>query len=219
MNRIRIEILTGIVFLAAIAILAYYTILVGKNFIKPEDTYPLTVYFKDAAGLQKENKVMVNGVYSGSVADISLKNNLVEVKLAMFNRFDLYSNYGIFIMNEAAIGGKQIRIYPGEETKAAGGVNESVSLETSLTGSSRDPFDSISSVIEDNRDDIRAAVANLRSFSEKLNSDKGTVAKLLTDDKLANQAGELLEQIKETIEDAREQAPVTSFIKAALTAF
>jgi len=62
-------------------------------------------------------------------------------------------------------------------------------------------------------------IRNLRSFSEKLNSGQGTLSKLLTDDKIANQASDLLEQLRDTIEDAREQAPVTSFIKAALMAF
>jgi len=218
-SKISIEFLTGIIFFAAISILVYYTVLVGKKAIAPEKTWKMTVYFEDALGLQKENKVMVNGVYSGNVAAINLNDDLVQVDLAMFNRFSVYSDYRIYISNESAIGGKQIRIYPGGRSVEDGRANEPIASDIRLVGTARDPFDSISNVIEDNRDNIKVMVSNLRSFSEKLNSSKGTISKLLTDDKIANQTSALLEQIRETIEDAREQAPVTSFIRAALTAF
>ena len=218
-SRISIEFFTGIIFFAAISILIYYTVLVGQKTIAPEKTWKMTVYFKDTLGLQKENRVLVNGVYSGNVVSINLNDNLVKVDLAMFNRFSLYSNYRIYISNESAIGGKQIRIYPGEGDSLNGKVNELIAFDTHLVGTARDPFDSISDLIDDNRDNIKVAVSNLRSFSEKLNSGQGTLYKLLTDDKIANQASDLLEQLRDTIEDAREQAPVTSFIRAALTAF
>lgn len=217
--KISVEFLTGIIFFAAVSILVYYTVLIGKNVIAPEKTWQMTVYFKDAMGLQKENKVMVNGVYSGNVAAINLNGDLVRVDLAMFNSFYVYSDYRIYISSESAIGGRQIRIYPGGKNNQDGSVNETVTLDELLVGSARDPFDSISNVIEDNRDNIKVMIRNLRSFSEKLNSGQGTLSKLLTDDKIANQASDLLEQLRDTIEDAREQAPVTSFIKAALMAF
>ena len=217
--RINIEFLTGIIFFAAVSILVYFTVVVGQRAISPEKTWPMTVYFEDALGLQKESRVMVNGVYSGTVAAINLDNGLARVELAMFNRFYIYSDHRIHIATESAIGGKHIRIYPGGKNNGDGGYNEIIESDTFLVGSARDPFDSISNVIEDNRDNIKVMISNLRSFSEKLNSGKGTISKLLTDDKIANQASDLLEQLRETIEDAREQAPVTSFIKAALMAF
>ena len=218
-SRISIEFLTGIVFFAAISILVYYTVLVGKKTIMPENTWQMTVYFEDALGLQKESKVMVNGVYSGNVTAIKLNDNLVQVDLAMFNRFSLHADYRIYVANESAIGGRQIRIYPGGKEGKNGEINEPVASDALLVGIARDPFDSLSNMIDDNRDNIKATVNNLRSFSEKLNSGQGTIYKLLTDDKIANQTSDLLEQIKDTIEDVREQAPVTSFIRAALTAF
>ena len=218
-SKISIEFLTGIVFFAAVSILVYYTVLAGKKTIMPENTWQMTVYFEDALGLQKESKVMVNGVYSGNVSAISLNDNLVQVDFAMFNRFSLYADYRIYVANESAIGGKQVRIYPGGKEDKNGKISEFIASDVRLVGNTRDPFDSISNVIDDNRDNIRVTVRNLRSFSEKLNSNQGTISKLLTDDKIANQTSDLLEQIRDTIEDLREQAPVTSFIRAALTAF
>ena len=217
--RTSVELLTGIIFFAAVSILVYYTVLVGQKTIAPEKTWQMTIYFEDALGLQKESRVMVNGVYSGNVMAINLTDNLVQVDLAMFNRFSIYPNYRIYVASESAIGGKQIRIYPGGKDNRNDGINELVAPDSLLIGTTRDPFDSISNVIEDNRENIKVTIRNLRSFSEKLNSGQGTISKLLTDDKIANQASDLLEQLRETIEDAREQAPVTSFIRAALTAF
>lgn len=218
-GRVRIELLTGIIFITAMFVLAYYTILVSQREINSENAYEVTVRFIDAAGLKESHRVTVNGVDSGAVKSVTLKNNFAEVKLAMFNHFELYSNYRIFITSESAIGGKQIRIYPGSESDDSGHVFEQIHIDQPLIGTLRDPIETINVILNENRDNIRVAVANLRVFSEKLNSNKGTLSKLLSDDTIAEQTSTLLEQLKDTVEDAREQAPVTSFIRAALMAF
>ena len=38
-------------------------------------------------------------------------------------------------------------------------------------------------------------------------------------EKLINKAQTLVDELKDVVEDVREQAPITSFIRAALTAF
>lgn len=218
-GKVKSEFITGIVFAAALAVLAYYTILVSRNSIDSKKTFPITVNFEDASGIQKEGRVMVKGVYSGIVSGVELGEEYVQIKLAMFNEFNLYPNYKILIETDGVLGGKQIRIYPGTPTDEQGNRMQTVSFDEVLQGESRDPIESLTSLIEENRDDIRIAVANFRGFSEKLNNGNGTIAKLLTDDKIANQTSELLDQVRDTVEDVREQAPVTSFIRAALTAF
>ena len=218
-GRIRIELLTGVIFISAMIVLGYYTILVSKQAFSKDDVFKMTVYFSDVSGLRENHKVMVNGVYSGAVENVKLNENLAEVTIVMFNHFKIYSNYRVFITGESAIGGKQIRIYPGSGTDELGNFYDQISLEQPLTGVLRDPLETLNILLDENREDIRIAVRNIRGFSEKLNSNNGTLSKLLTEDKLAGQASDLLEQLKDTIEDAREQAPVTSFIRAALTAF
>ena len=58
-----------------------------------------------------------------------------------------------------------------------------------------------------------------REISDKINYGQGTIGKLINKDNIHAQTDQLVKELRETIEDAREQAPITSFIKAALTAF
>jgi phospholipid/cholesterol/gamma-HCH transport system substrate-binding protein len=61
--------------------------------------------------------------------------------------------------------------------------------------------------------------ANLAVVTAKLSSGEGTIGRLLMHDKMYQDADDLVKELRESVEDAREQAPVTSFIRAALTAF
>lgn len=218
-GRLKAEFLTGLVFIAAVCILGYFTIMVSHEVFKGNDTYLMSAVFNDAAGLQKSNKVMVNGVYSGSVVSVDLCDQGVIVEMEMFKKFSLYSNYKIMIGNDSVLGGRQIKICPGTGMDPSGKTFETVSVDTILAGEKQDIFETLNSVVEENRENIRITIANIRKFSDKLNSGKGTVSRLLTDDKIADKTENLLDQVKDTIEDVREQAPVTSFIRAALMAF
>jgi phospholipid/cholesterol/gamma-HCH transport system substrate-binding protein len=218
-NRLKIEISVGLIFFVALSILGYYTVIVSKEVFKSGDLYYLKVHFRNAGALSEDNKVFVNGVYSGTVLSVKLRDEYAEATFEMFNRFRLYSNYEVRVKTEAAIGGKQVMINPGSAMGDDGRVYGQIDAGVILTGGVDDPIESFTSLINDNRENVRVAISNIREFTEKLNSGRGTVSRLLNDEKLANQANDLMEQLKETVEDAREQAPVTSFIRAALTAF
>ncbi len=98
---------------------------------------------------------------------------------------------------------------------------------TDLQGqSSGDPLAGISELISENREDVRRAVNNVAEITRKINTGHGTIGKLVNDDELHRDATYLLKdaeivvrEMRESLEDTREQAPVNSFIRAALTAF
>ena len=213
------EFIVGVVFIAALATLGYFTIVRGELF-SDKEYYELTVIFPDVESLSLGNKVLVNGVESGTVESISLLSDArVIVTMKMFQHFALYENYRIVLKNQTAIGGRIIVIYPGE-LKREGVLYEPVESYKNLHGVTiGDPLSKISEIIDENRGDLREAIVNLREFSEKINKGEGTIAKLVNEDKIHKDTGKLIEELRETIEDSREQAPVTSFIRAALTAF
>ena len=82
-----------------------------------------------------------------------------------------------------------------------------------------DPLTKISEVIDENREDLKATVQNISEFTEKINKGEGTIGKLVNEDSIHDETGKLIKELRDTVEDSREQAPVTSFIRAALTAF
>lgn len=218
MKRIN-EFIVGVVFICAMTVLGYFTIIRGEFFSKKE-YYTITAIFNDVESLSIGNKVLVNGVESGTVESIELMPDAkVIVEMKMFKKFTMYENYRITLKNQTAIGGRIIVINPGEYQKERMEYGE-ISVYKNLHGSTiGDPLSKISEIIDENRGDLREAIANFREFSEKINKGNGTIAKLVNEDTMHKDTVKLINELRDTIEDAREQAPVTSFIRAGLLAF
>jgi len=218
MTRLN-EFIVGVVFFFAMAVLGYFTIIKG-SFFDSKKYYNISVIFENVEGLSVGDHVMVNGVLSGNVRSIRLlEDGSVKVVLKMYERFTIYENYKIVMKNLTALGGRRISIYPGKEVENGIMYREIVS-RTNLSGSSLgDPFALLAEVIEENRDELQSSIRNLSEFAEKINKGKGTIAKLVNEDTVHNDTDKLLNDLRDTVEDSREQAPVTSFIRAALTIF
>ena len=218
-EKISREIAVGIVFIVALVILGYYTIIMSSRFIEPDNAYTMTVVFPNVEGLTVANKVKVNGVISGKVENITLLDHHVKVKLKMFNNFTLYENFIIRIRNEALLGKKFVSIFPGTPVDNNAIEQGVVITRENLPGRYEDIMTSLSEVIEENRDNIYVSMSNIRQITDKISRGNGTLAKLINNAEVHDQAGSLVKELRESIEDAREQAPITSFIRAALTAF
>ncbi len=92
--------------------------------------------------------------------------------------------------------------------------------------SAGDPVAGIAELISENRGNVRETIANVRDITQKINEGRGTLGLLVNDDELHRNANTLVtdaqtvvKELRESLEDTREQAPVTSFVRAALTAF
>jgi phospholipid/cholesterol/gamma-HCH transport system substrate-binding protein len=218
-GKFRNEIVVGILFLVAMIILGYYTIIMSRKFLEPAAVYRITVIFPNVEGLEDANKVRINGVEAGSVEEIKLKGHQVLVKLKMFTEFTLYQNFSIKIKSDSLLGKKFIGISPGSPYDKKGVAQVVVTDRENLPGKYEDVLGSLTELIDENRDNIYASIRNLRDITDKINAGKGTIGKLINEDKLAQQTVDLVKELRETIEDAREQAPITSFLRAALTAF
>lgn len=92
--------------------------------------------------------------------------------------------------------------------------------------STGDPLAGLSELISENRADVRQTIKNIESITNKINTGDGTLGQLVNNDELHRNANTLVtdaqvvvREMRESLEDTREQAPVNSFIRAALTAF
>jgi phospholipid/cholesterol/gamma-HCH transport system substrate-binding protein len=213
------EFIVGIVFFLAMGILAYYTI-VRSDIFDTRTYYSGTVIFNDVEGLALGNKVLVNGVDAGTVTAIDLMSDgRITVSFKLFKIFNIYENYRIVLKNQTALGGRIIVIYPGSPGEN-GSIFATADSINNLAGITiGDPLTKISEVIDENREGIKVAIENFSEFSEKINKGNGTIGKLVNKDTLHEDTGNLIKELRDTVEDTREQAPVTSFIRAALTAF
>lgn len=214
------EIVVGIFFFIAMAILGYYTIIMTGGFFDRPEEYYMTVRFPHVGGLATKTKVRVNGVISGEVYRIDLdENNVVVVVLKMNRKFRLYANYQISIQSEGALGSRYVSINPGNRM-INNQLLEEIRDYTHLEGRSfGDTLALLSELIAENRENVYATIKNIREVTEKINKGHGTLGKLINEGKVHDSTEGLIRELRDAIEDTREQAPVTSFIRAALTAF
>ncbi|HPS57402.1 MAG TPA: MlaD family protein [Spirochaetota bacterium] len=218
MTRIN-EFIVGVVFFFAMAVLTYFTVIKGE-FFDTRTYYTMSVIFEEVQGLSEGDHVQVNGVDGGNVISIRLlDDSRVRVVLKMHVDFRIYENYTIVMKNTTALGGRIISINPGK-AESEGLYFSEVESKNDLIGSSLgDPFSLLAEVIQENREELANTIHNISEFAEKINKGDGTIAKLVNEDTVHDEAGKTLKQVRDTLEDSREQAPVTSFIRAALTFF
>jgi phospholipid/cholesterol/gamma-HCH transport system substrate-binding protein len=68
-------------------------------------------------------------------------------------------------------------------------------------------------------ENVRRTLAHVEKVSDALASGKGTLGRLIMDDRLVGEAERILVEIRESVEDLREQAPINSFVTAIFQAF
>ncbi|MCB1192262.1 MAG: MCE family protein [Leptospiraceae bacterium] len=166
---------------------------------------------------------------------------MVEVTISLPSPIKLYENYTIKIKNESLLSGRVIAIDPGtaydQDPKTGkmlpgAKVRKPIDFQTLsrtmvIEGkTTEDPLVTLSELIAENRADIRKTVSNISLITEKINNGNGTIGKLINNDEIhknvntaLSDAQIVLRELREGLEDTREQAPVTSFIRALLSAF
>lgn len=243
------NLLVGILFVIAAAVVGFFTIITeGGPFKKELNT--TNVYFNSAEGLKIGSKVTLHGVPFGyvskvSLVDVDIEGNVirdkneewkaigtrVEVTIVTPKPLKLYENYEIKIRNESLLSGRIIAINPGtEEDEKRKKKNQILDLKNpnvKVRGETADdPLVLFSELIAENRADVKKIFSNVADITEKINNGKGTLGKIINSDEIHNSVNTtltdaqiVLRELREGLEDTREQAPVTSFIRAALTAF
>ncbi|MBN2403501.1 MAG: MCE family protein [Spirochaetes bacterium] len=214
------EIAVGLFFFLALAILSYFTIIMSGDIFETREYYKMTAIFQNVEGLDNSSKVKVNGVLSGFVEDVVLMpDNSILVKLKMYQKFVLYENYKIKVRYETMLGGRFVGIDPGLAFKD-GKHYAIVESRANLKGEAMvDAIAELSDLIAENRPNIYKTIKNIKEITAKINAGQGTLGKLVNENKVYNNTDDLIKDLRETMEDAREQAPITSFIRAALLAF
>lgn len=213
------EFIVGLVFIVAMIVLGYFTILRGE-LLEQKEYFSSSIIFTDVEGLIVGNKILINGVNSGAVDKIDLMDDArVLVSVSLYRKLNLYENYKITLKSQSALGGKVIAIYPGCADLDGQSFSRVVNTENLQGYTIGDPLTKLSEIIDENRENIAAALGNMREFTDKVNRGKGTLGKLVNEDTIHADTGKLLNELRDAVEDAREQAPVTSFIRAALSAF
>ncbi|TGJ98595.1 MCE family protein [Leptospira langatensis] len=240
--------LVGAIFSVAVVVVGYFTVMTEGGPVQKRGEF-LRINFKNSEGIKVGNKVTVQGVPFGYVSNIRLiqidENGAVlpagevgvatrvEVTILLKEPLRMYENYDITIRNESLLSGRVISIDPGtSESADERGPAKTFPVVDYKAGASlkgrvlQDPLVSLSELIAENRGDIRKTFSNVADITTKINSGDGTLGRLINRDDLhtnvntvLTDAQIVLRELREGLEDTREQAPVTSFIRAALSSF
>lgn len=154
---------------------------------------------------------------SGKIIAINPGNSLPDKKGQVANKI------GILSTPVAVLSRKGMSALDMATQSSNNGQESFVTLQGESSG---DPVAGFSEMISENRRNVRETIENIRSITGKINNGNGTLGLLVNDDELHQNANTLVSdaqtvvtEIRESLEDTREQAPVTSFVRAALTAF
>lgn len=197
------KIKTGIFVTAGLAILLLLIIFIGNQRNLFKSTITLNVKYKTVAGLQEGNFVRFAGINVGSVELIEIKNDTtvlvvlsIQEKVKSFIKIDSKAS----IANDGLMGDKLIMILPGSDSSTIIKNNgELVAIN---------PFDmeKVMTKVDHVFSNIDTLSGHLASIFSKVNSGKGTLGKLINDDKVANDISQTIATAKETAKTAKKAA-------------
>ncbi len=182
------ELLVGVFVAAVLVVLFYFTVIIsGHDFFVGKNRNTVSVKFADAGGLKIRDSVRVRGVVVGEVSSVKFSNGGVLVRLSLEEKVVLKDGYEIAVRSSSMLGGNHVAI-----TEGTGAV---LSKETVLEGIPapnwmKDLGDVIGNMREATEDGkLKKIVANLetasdsiKSITERLESGKGMLGKLMSDD-------------------------------------
>jgi phospholipid/cholesterol/gamma-HCH transport system substrate-binding protein len=203
----------GLFTFAGIVVLAFIIFFIGNKRNLFSSTFDLYGNFKNVGGLNVGNNVRFAGINEGVVSAITIINDTtVRVDLTMNNNVQKFikTDSKLTIGSDGLVGDKLITISPGGVTSTQI-VKDGNQLQTVP------PFDADKLIakltgIADNAGNL---IQNLAAITGKVNSGKGSLGRLLNNDRMANDLDATVKQAKTTMANVHK---TTSTLNEDLTA-
>ncbi|MFH1024043.1 MAG: MlaD family protein [Planctomycetota bacterium] len=187
----------GFLFALALVLLLISTVIVGNlNIFRRGVAYD--AIFSSVAGLKPNHDVFYEGVRAGSVESITLEGDMIRARLRLTMTPGIRSDSRITIKDSTALGGKHVEITrgtPAGKILPPGSTLRGVDPENVLDSVTR-VAGQAGKMLEENRDNIRETMSSVRGITEKINTAKGTVGKLISEK-------EIYDDLRATIADAK----------------
>jgi phospholipid/cholesterol/gamma-HCH transport system substrate-binding protein len=187
----------GIFTLAGLAVLVIGIFLIGNKKGLFSSTFNVHGMFKNVNGLQVGNNARFAGINVGVVEDIQIMNDTtVKVVLTLNDDVKKFikKDAKLSIGSDGLMGDKLVVISPG------GGIsNEQVKNGDQLAGINPLDVDKIINKFTKIADDAGDLVEGLAAIVNKVNSGKGSIGRLLNNDKMAKDLEGTVKQAKTTM--------------------
>jgi phospholipid/cholesterol/gamma-HCH transport system substrate-binding protein len=207
MTQKRREAIVGIVFVGALVILGFFTVVIGKyNPLEPPKK--LWVYFPSVGGLREGNVVRIAGLEIGQVKRMKLMPKGVLARLEVQPGVRLHEGYEIKVRSFSPLGGKYVDVDRGDLTKPEVETDfvdpEKNYTEVLRGGVEAELISELSDLAEKAKPVVLDAVKNLRDATAKINEMQGTIGKLIGDPTIHDNLARATERLDEAVEHATE---------------
>ncbi len=219
----------GIFVLAALLLLGYMSLRVGKfSFLASRDTFPLKARFTSASGLAENGRVEIAGVEVGRIKDIQLVNGQAVVGLMLQPGLNLHEDASARVRTKGMLGEKYIELDQGNlaapllppgstlsKTESAVEFDQILAKVPALLDDFRPILDDVKSVTttlqkvigsQEGENNLKAMIENFTETSKTLNKvaknladGQGTLGKLLKDDGLYREVQGVVREVRVSV--------------------
>jgi phospholipid/cholesterol/gamma-HCH transport system substrate-binding protein len=200
-SNTRRDFILGIVFFGTLALLLYYTIVLTGFSLNPKTS--LMAWFPDARGLKEGDAVHVAGRPTGTVRDVILdyerpEETRIGVTMEFAEPPQLREGYTMAIVEYSALGGRVVEIDPGPP--GARPIGAGVELSGSAEPGA---LEVLRELVEENREDLRAALSSLRTSLDDITAGKGLLGALINDTSMRDDLDRTLADLRGIADDVR----------------
>ena len=196
----RRHIALGLLFLASLTILSYYT-LFKTDFSLFQQRQEIVAYAENARGLRKGAPVLYAGVRWGKVEPVAPdlerpRDERVRIDVVLDQPSVLFADHEVKIEAASVLGGVQLSIDPG--SRVTGEIDVTAPLRA---GTTPDVLAAVGELVDENRESIRNAIAGLESVVEALGGTEGTIGRLINDPETADNLSKAITSIEGTFDN------------------
>jgi phospholipid/cholesterol/gamma-HCH transport system substrate-binding protein len=189
----------GFVFFVALVVLGFTTLLL-KNLNPFGHPMVLRIHFERAQGLRPGSDVRVDGVLFGRVDQVMLHPvSGVRVVVKVSENITLYKDAEILVESSSVLGGNIVSIKRGKPEAGKPPKEQELDLTQELAGKSRPGLEEVGELVDENRANVRALIANLKDVSQALKDGQGTIGKLLKSDELHKETVDTIKEVRAEI--------------------
>ncbi|MFN4132294.1 MAG: MlaD family protein, partial [Caldimicrobium sp.] len=205
------EIKVGIFVFLGILALLYLTVKLAQEAFAPKDSYKIYAVFESVSGLIKGAKVEMAGVPIGKVGEITLTpDGKAKVELLIYKKYKIQEDASAVVRTFGVLGDKFIEIRPGSAQAYLSEGATIVKTESpvdldQILASIGPTVEGLKEILgsQEGKENLKILIANIRDASEsfkkiadKVEKGKGTLGKLITDDKLYNDLSATSQSLK-----------------------
>lgn len=188
----------GALFLAALCVLGYYTLfLTDISWFKK--TYDLQIHFQNLKGLREGDAVLVAGMRWGRIKSMEFDpeqpiDKRITVIATLEKPLQLREGAKIQIEDATLLGGRNLSIDPGPAT------GKVLPKDMALFGElAPNPLDALGKLVSESQKGVTDIVSNLAEVTNRAKDGRGTVARLINDEKLADDLAEAMSRATKTL--------------------